>query len=84
MKKEYDQESAATKLIIEIYNNMMNGLKRCQAQYTLYLQAEVNLLSYMRKLYGFIIRKAAGITDDNKPKDETVKESLTPDKKNAL
>ena len=68
VKKEYDQESAATKLIIEIYNNMMNGLKRCQAQYTSYLQAEVNLLSYMRKLYGFIIRKAAGIID-NKSED---------------
>ena len=58
---------------------------RCKTQYLSYLNAEANLLKYMSKLAHFICRKAVSNKQNNdKKEDETVKESLTPDKKNAL
>lgn len=58
---------------------------RCKTQYLSYLNAEANLLKYMSKLAHFICKKAVSNKQNNdKKEDETVKESLTIDKKNAL
>ena len=71
-----------TNLSKEKYEELLN---KCKTQYLSYLNAEANLLKYMSKLAHFICRKAVSNKQDNdKKEDETVKESLTLDKKNAL
>ena len=70
---------------IKLEKRINSIFNKCKTQYLSYLNAETNLLKYMGKLVHFICKKAVSNKQDNdKKEDETVKESLILDKKNAI